>query len=197
MSQKEMDILLSLDLPCTCTQLHNACLEWSLILIMKVKDVGLIQGDEGFEETTLHTSFVICVMVVLKWIWACWCSSRMQVSFNRRMERLFEDNECVPGMGGVLVFGWGSVLEFEKGFCDVCGHAEVDGALAVVPLESQPAVEGAGPVCGVSVVGLDALEEMVGVFDFGVLDTEVIDDEAKMMSRVACFHNPGVWVHGE
>ena len=48
-------------------------------------------------------------------------------------------------------FGWGRVLETVECFGDVSWHGELDGSGGVIPVESEPAIFGAGPVGGDSV----------------------------------------------
>jgi len=68
------------------------------------------------------------------------------------------------------------MLELVKGTCDVAGHGEVDGAFVIVPLESDTAVEGAGPIAGELVLGSNCIEEMVSMLPANILDTEIVDD---------------------
>ena len=71
------------------------------------------------------------------------------------------------------------ILEFEKGCLEIFGHRDVAGACGIVPVNSESAEEGTGPVDGDGVQFLEGLDEVVGVFLAVVLDPKVVNNEGE------------------
>ena len=71
------------------------------------------------------------------------------------------------------------MLEFEKGCLEIFGHRDVAGACGIVPVNSESAEEGTGPVDGYGIPFLEGLYEVVGVFLANVLEPKVDDDKGE------------------
>ena len=71
------------------------------------------------------------------------------------------------------------MLETVECSCDVAREGHVDNSLGVVPLESETAVETAGPVSGDGVLGAEAVEQMFGMFFANILDAKVVDNQTE------------------
>ena len=79
----------------------------------------------------------------------------------------------------MLWFGGGFVVEALEGVFDVAGHGDVTGPVVIVPFEMH-AKEGVAGVVGCHLVfGADAVFEVFGMLQTGVLDAKVVDDEAE------------------
>ena len=97
----------------------------------------------------------------------------------------------------------GGVGESVDGLGDVAGHGEVDGSGGVVPLESEAAVERAGPVGGNFILELEGVDQVLGVFGADVLHSEVVDNEGEgdgacgMVEEAGSVGGGGVAVFGE
>jgi hypothetical protein len=61
----------------------------------------------------------------------------------------------------------------------VAGHEHIEGALFVVPIESETEVTVAGPFGGDGVEGLEDGGWMLGVLAYGALDSEVINNQTE------------------
>jgi hypothetical protein len=79
---------------------------------------------------------------------------------------------------GVLRTGRHVVIEAEVCFCHIVGHADVDGAVGIVPIEIQTNVEVAGPVNGEGVLALEYFKDMARMILSDVLDAKIVNDEA-------------------
>lgn len=66
-----------------------------------------------------------------------------------------------------------------EGTSHIPWHGKIDGAVVIVPVEGEATIRGARPVFGVFIFLPDDTHEMLSVFASHVLNTEVIDDEAK------------------
>ena len=83
------------------------------------------------------------------------------------------------GVWRVLWFLWGWMAEACKGFVDVIGHREIDGAIGVIPQQMDAAEElTVGINCEV-VVFLEAVDEMIGVGLADDFDSKVVDDKVE------------------
>ena len=85
------------------------------------------------------------------------------------------DHWFVPGMWRVFGSVGLGMLELVESTFDA-QHGEVNNAFVRVPLESDVAVEGAGPNAGELVFGANRVEEMVSTLSADVLDTKIADD---------------------
>ena len=79
------------------------------------------------------------------------------------------------------------MVELQECLFDVAGHGDINVAFVVVPIDSEAAVEVAGPVDGEFVVGFDGIDEMLGVGFGKVLDAEVVyaEDEGGGLGAMA------------
>jgi hypothetical protein len=75
--------------------------------------------------------------------------------------------------------GGHGVIEAEECFSHIVGHANVNGAVGVVPVEVQPDVEVAGPVNGDGLLALKDFNEMASMFLSDVLDAKIINHDAE------------------
>ena len=82
-------------------------------------------------------------------------------------------------MGRVLWTVRRGVHEFVQGIGYIAWHRQVDGACQVVPLEGEAAIEGAGPVGGDAVEGLEGVDEVLCVFFAYIFYPEVVDDKGE------------------
>jgi hypothetical protein len=82
-------------------------------------------------------------------------------------------------VGGILGFLGGGMLDAMECFGDVTRHGELHGAIDVVPIEGETTVFGSCPIGGDGVLGLEAVQEMLGMLPTHVFDTEVVHDQAK------------------
>ena len=71
------------------------------------------------------------------------------------------------------------MLEFVKGCLEIFGNGYVVGACSIVPVNDESAEERTGLVNGDGIQFLEGLDEVVGVFFAGVLDSKVINDEGE------------------
>ena len=109
----------------------------------------------------------------------------------------------VPVMRRVVGTCGGRVKKLVDGVGDIAGHGEIDGAGGVVPFEVETAVEGALPVGGGGVFGVESVDEMLGMLGTNVLDAEVVDDKSEgdgpsgVAEETRCVSSGGVAVKGE
>jgi hypothetical protein len=86
-------------------------------------------------------------------------------------------NGLNPFMWRVLWAKRWRMIAFCEGTRDIAWHGDVNMTSTVVPVKSEAAVEGAGPVDGEFVVVFDGADEMESV-EFGViLDAKVVNAE--------------------
>jgi hypothetical protein len=71
------------------------------------------------------------------------------------------------------------MFESLERFGDVVGHADVNEALCVIPVEMLSNIQSAGPVSGEGVFLLQYVQEMLGVILYDIFDSKVIAYEAE------------------
>ena len=71
------------------------------------------------------------------------------------------------------------MLEFVQSCLEIFWHGYVTGACGVVPVNSDSAEQGTGPVDGDGVEFLEVLNEVVGILFSNVFDSKVINDEGE------------------
>jgi hypothetical protein len=91
-----------------------------------------------------------------------------------------------PGRGSMLGAAFGRVFETSEGFGDVAG------AGFVVPLESDAAVEGAGPIGCHFVFGGGAVDEVLGISLPVYWRPKSSRTRLNMTGQVSCLKRPGV-----
>ena len=92
-----------------------------------------------------------------------------------------EDNfAAIDGFGerrwGMLGTGRLGCFKTLESFGDVSGHGEFDGSVGVVPVESDAAIEFAGPVGGHLILGGDDASKILSIFSSDILYAKVVNN---------------------
>jgi len=82
-------------------------------------------------------------------------------------------------MGGMLWPSRGGMMEALQGTIDVPWHGEVDGALGVVPAETETAIPGGVPILGDLILLPQGGQEMHGIIAGGVPNSKIVYDQGE------------------